>query len=84
MGRWDIRGTNNNVVSATLSTGGHPYNLIKTGSNQISMVAVSVDPQLANVDIQQGMMGWETSDDIHGKSGEGNLIVRAGATLSSF
>src|SRR5205814_266682 len=58
--RWDIRGTNTGIVSATLSTGGSPFKLTKTGGNQISMVAVSVDPALGDIDVQSGLMGWET------------------------
>jgi len=83
VGRWDIRGTNNNIVSGALSTGGQPYNLIKTGSNQVSIAAINVDPKLANIDIQQGMMGWETVTTSMGNPAS-NLIVRAGATLSFF
>jgi alpha-galactosidase len=82
-GRWDVRGTNNNVVSGTLSTGGHPYKLTKVGSNQVSIVAISVDPQLGDVDIQQGLMGWETVTTSMGNSSS-NFFVRAGATLSFF
>jgi autotransporter-associated beta strand protein len=82
-GRWDVRGTNNNVVSGTLSTGGHPYKLTKVGSNQVSIVAISVDSQLGDVDIQQGLMGWETVTTSMGNPSS-NFVVRAGATLSFF
>lgn len=82
-GRWDVRGTNNNDVSGTLSTGGHPYKLTKVGSNQVSIVAISVDPQLGDVDIQQGLMGWETVTTSMGNPSS-NLFVRAGATLSFY
>src|SRR5205823_4849217 len=67
----------------SLMTGGHPYKLIKTGGNQISMVAVSVDPMLGDIDIQQGLMGWETVTSSMGNPAS-NLIVRAAATLSFF
>lgn len=82
-GRWDLRGSNNSVVSGTLSTSGHPYKLIKVGSNQVSIVAVNVDPQLGDVDIEQGLMGWETVTTSMGNSSS-NLFVRAGATLSFY
>jgi fibronectin-binding autotransporter adhesin len=82
-GRWDVRGTNNNIVSGTLSTSGQSYNLIKTGSNQVSIVGINVDPKLANIDIQQGVMGWETVTTSMGNPAS-NLTVRAGATLSFF
>jgi autotransporter-associated beta strand protein len=66
-----------------LSTGGHPYKLIKTGGNQVSLVAVCVDPELGDIDIQQGLMGWETATSSMGNPAS-NLIVRAGATLSFY
>ncbi len=78
-----MRGSNNNVVSGTLSTGGHAYKLTKVGSNQVSIVGISVDPQLGDVDIQQGLMGWETVTTSMGNPSS-NLFVRAGATLSFF
>jgi autotransporter-associated beta strand protein len=82
-GRWDLRGTNNNMVSGTLNTGGHPYKLTKVGGNQVSIVGISVDPQLGDVDIQQGLMGWETVTSSMGNPSS-NLFVRAGATLSFY
>ncbi|GEM_PF-168217 len=78
-GRWDIRANS----SASLSTGGLPYNLTKTGSNQISLVGVTVDAALGNIDIQQGLMGFETSTTSMGNPAA-NLYVRAGATMSFF
>lgn len=83
IGRWDVRGTNNSDVSGTLSTGGHPCKLTKVGSNQVSIVAINVDPQLGDVDIQQGLMGWETVTTSMGNPSS-NLFVRAGATLSFY
>jgi len=82
--RWDIRAVSNSSTNGcALVTGGHPYKLIKTGGNQISLVAVSVDPALGDVDIQQGLMGWETVTSSMGNPAS-NLIVRAGATLSFY
>ncbi|HTX21138.1 MAG TPA: NPCBM/NEW2 domain-containing protein [Candidatus Aquilonibacter sp.] len=82
--RWDIRAASNSSTNGcTLSTGGHPYELIKTGTNQISLVAVDVDPALGDIDIQQGLMGWETATASMGNPAS-NLIVRAGATLSFY
>ena len=83
VGRWDVRGSNNNVVSGTLSTGGHAYKLTKVGGNQISIVGINVDPQLGDVDVQEGLMGWETVTTSMGNPSS-NLFVRAGATLSFF
>ncbi len=82
--RWDIRAASNSSTNGcTLSTGGHPYKLTKTGGNQISMVAADVDPALGDIDIQQGLMGWETVTSSMGNPAS-NLIVRAGATLSFY
>jgi alpha-galactosidase len=82
--RWDIRASSTSSTNGcSLTTAGQPYKLIKTGGNQVSMVAVSVDPALGDVDIQQGLMGWETVTSSMGNPAS-NLFVRAGATLSFF
>jgi len=82
--RWDIRAASNSSTNGcTLTTGGHPYKLTKTGANQISLVAVDVDPALGDIDIQQGLMGWETVTSSMGNPAS-NIIVRAGATLSFY
>ncbi|HEV2434385.1 MAG TPA: NPCBM/NEW2 domain-containing protein [Verrucomicrobiae bacterium] len=82
--RWDIRAASNSSTNGcSLSTGGHPYQLTKTGGNQISLVAVDVDPALGDIDIKQGLMGWETATSSMGNPAS-NLIVRAGATLSFY
>jgi autotransporter-associated beta strand protein len=77
-GRWDIRGG-----GATLSTGGHPYNLTKTGNNQVSVVGAVVDTNLANIDIQQGNLDFENNTTSMGNPSS-NLTVEAGATLGLF
>jgi len=82
-GRWDLRslgGTTGNPAAATLGTGGQPYNLTKVGANFIGIVAATVDPNLANIDLQGGTL------DIEGNTtGLGNptntLTVENGATL---
>ena len=75
-GRWDIRGNS----SGYLSTGGNAYNLVKAGANQISLVSVTVDPALANIDVQSGIFSYELAT-----TGLGNpantLTVESGATL---
>ena len=76
-GRWDIRGT---PATAFLSTGGQPYNLTKVGSNQVSLASVTVDPALANIDIQQGVLSFEGSTTSMGNS-NGTVTVHPGATL---
>jgi autotransporter-associated beta strand protein len=55
-GRWDIRGS-----GAMLGTGGNSYDLAKTGPNQVSLVATSVDSKLADININQGELCFQTS-----------------------
>jgi autotransporter-associated beta strand protein len=78
-GRWDIR----NAGTSLNMSGGKPFNLYKVGSNQMSFVSVTIDPNLANVDIQQGMMGFEAGSTSMGNPAS-NLFVRAGATLEFY
>jgi fibronectin-binding autotransporter adhesin len=77
-GRWDIR-SSSSATPASLSTGGHAYQLTKRGSNQISLVNVAVDAALGEIDIQEGALGFEGGSSIGNPAS--NLTVRAGATL---
>jgi len=79
--RWDLRGATNPPAFATLSTAGNPYNLTKTGGNQISLAAVNLDSALSNIDIQQGVLGLESSTTSLGNPAD-TLTVELGATLS--
>jgi fibronectin-binding autotransporter adhesin len=83
VGRWDIRYSPTSGTNGVLSTSGHPYSLIKTGANQVSIVGTTVDPELGNIDIQQGLMGFEGGTTSMGNPAS-NLTVRAGATLSFY
>ena len=76
-GRWDIRGT---LATALLSTGGQPYNLTKTGTNQVSLFGVAVDPALGNIDIQQGVLSIQGNTTSLGNP-TSTLTVQQGATL---
>ena len=58
-GRWDLRSASTTATNAALSTGGQPYKLTKVGSNQVSLVAVAVDPALGDIDVQGGMFSVE-------------------------
>src|SRR5581483_10808274 len=80
-GRWDIRGAvgNTNVI---LTTSNQPFSITKVGSNQISLVNVNVDPALAHINIQQGIMGFEGNTTLGNPLS--NLTVSAGATLNFF
>ncbi len=74
-GRWDIRGT-----GATLSTGSTNYALTKTGTNQISLVGAAVDPALGNININQGILAFQTSTSSMGDP-TSTVSVASGATL---
>jgi autotransporter-associated beta strand protein len=77
-GRWDIRG-----AGASLSTGGSPFNLTKTGTNQISFVATTVDPALANITLSQGILAFQTSTSSMGDPTK-TLTISPGATLDFY
>ena len=76
-GRWDIRGT---PSTAFLSTGGQPYNLTKLGSNEVRLAGITVDPALANIDIQQGLLAFEGSATSMGNPNS-TLTVHPGGTV---
>ena len=83
-GRWDIRSqaANPDIASPTnafLSTSGNPYNLTKTSSNQVSLVGLSVDPALANINILQGALSFEHSTTLGDPTK--TLTVTNGATM---
>jgi autotransporter-associated beta strand protein len=84
-GRWDIRGAPSTAdpANAGLSTGGNPYKLTKVGFNQVSLVGVTVDPALGDVDVQQGVFALETASTGLGNPAS-NLTVAASASLQLF
>jgi fibronectin-binding autotransporter adhesin len=83
-GRWDIRSPSSHDPSqAGLNTGGQPYKLIKTGANQISLVAIDVDSKLGDVEVQQGILSLETETTGLGNPAS-NLTVAAGASLQFY
>jgi autotransporter-associated beta strand protein len=75
-GRWDLR-------NGSLSTAGQSFNLTKRGSNQVTLAGVNVDEALANIDVQQGLLGFEGTTTSMGEP-TNTLTVRAGATVSFF
>jgi autotransporter-associated beta strand protein len=77
-GRWDIRGT-----GAQLSTGGNAYNLTKTGGNQVSFVAASIDAALANITISQGTLAFQTGTNSMGDATKA-VTIASGATLGFY
>jgi len=82
--RWDLRSTTiTDANGASLSTGGHAYNLTKVGANQVGIVGVTVDPALGNIDIQGGILSIEQAT-----TGLGNpastVTVEPGASLQFY
>jgi fibronectin-binding autotransporter adhesin len=78
-GRLDMR---NDTTTPTLSTGGQPFNLFKTGTNLFQMVNVFVDPMLANIVVTNGTLGIQGTMTLGNT--ESNLTVFNGATLGLY
>lgn len=67
--RFDLRnpaGTGGNPTNAVLSTGGQPYSIVKVGDGGLAgnagffgIVSATVDPALANIDVQNGIFEME-------------------------
>jgi hypothetical protein len=78
--RWDLRAG----AEASLDTGGQPFNLTKTGANQVSFVSITnIDAALADIDILQGIFSLQ---NFTGQVGDPTkkITVRSNATLSFF
>jgi autotransporter-associated beta strand protein len=84
-GRWDIRNTGG---AASLNTGGNPYKLTKVGTNQLSLVAVTVDGGLGDIDIKEGVFAIQTTTVSLSGGTLGNpantITVRSNAQLNFF
>jgi len=78
--RWDIRNSGG-TASLNTSPSNSPFNLVKVGTNQVSLVGVSsIDPALGGIDVQQGTFAVQTSTGQLGDSAK-TLTVENGATL---
>ena len=77
IGRWAFRAQ---TGSATLSTGGHAYNLTKTGNNQIMLVNTNTDAALANVTVNEGVLSLEGTTTLGNPS---NTITVNGTAQAS-
>ena len=78
--RWDIRSAvTTDPSQGSLLTGGAAYDMTKIGANQVSLVGITVDSALRNIDVQQGILSVEA-----GTTGLGDntktLTVESGAT----
>jgi autotransporter-associated beta strand protein len=80
-GRWDIRAASSSSTNGcSLVTSGQPYRIIKVGTNQVSLVAVSVDVALGDIDVKEGVFGIQTVTSQVGNPSH-TLTVFPGATL---
>jgi autotransporter-associated beta strand protein len=78
--RWDIRNTGGTANLST-SPAGRAYKITKVGTNQVSLVAVSViEPALGDIDIQQGEFAIQTSTSQVGDPNK-TITVYSGAIL---
>jgi autotransporter-associated beta strand protein len=78
-GLWAI---NNGGGAASLSTGGNAYSITKVGANQVNLAQLAtVDPALADIDIQQGTIEFSGLTPNMGDPTRTNT-VRAGATVA--
>jgi autotransporter-associated beta strand protein len=85
-GRWDLgsaAGPTGDPATSRLDTGSQPYSLTKVGSQFFGLRAVTVDPQLGDVDVQAGTLNIEGNTTGLGNSSS-NLFVRNGATLEFY
>ena len=85
-GRWNVRspgGVAGDPATATLSTSGQPFNLTKVGTNCVGITSVTVDPALADVDVQAGTLAFEGNNTSMGNPSK-TLTMRAGTTLQLY
>lgn len=79
-GTWEIK-PQSSGGTATLSTGGHPYNLTKVGAGFVGLYGVTVDPALHNIDVQGGKFDLENSTSGSLGDSTGTLTLESGSTL---
>jgi autotransporter-associated beta strand protein len=80
-GRWDIRASSSGSTNGcSLVTLGQPWKITKVGTNQVSLVAVSVDPALGDIDVKEGVFAVQTVTSQLGNPAR-SLTVFPGATL---
>jgi autotransporter-associated beta strand protein len=83
-GRFDLRSANTaDPTLASLSTGGLPRKLTKVGTAAFGLIGITVDPQLGDIEVQQGIFSLEAA-----VTGAGNVLsnltVLPGGTLQMF
>ena len=79
--RWDIRASSSSSTNGcSLVSSGQPYRITKVGTNQFSLVAVSVDPGLGDIDVKEGTFAVQTVTSQMGNPTR-TLTIFPGATL---
>jgi fibronectin-binding autotransporter adhesin len=79
-GTWEIK-PQSSGGTATLSTGGNPYNLDIVGSGFIGLYGVTIDPMLHNIDVQGGTFDLENTTSGSLGDSTGTLTLENGTTL---
>ena len=87
VGRWDIRVNGTQNASLTTSDG-QPHNLTKIGTNLVALVTCTVDASVGNIDIQDGVLGFQLGGTAQNSSGwfgigtaDRTISVENGGTL---
>jgi autotransporter-associated beta strand protein len=80
-GRWDIRDTGG---PASLITSNQPFNLTKVGGNQVSLVNAAVDVALANIEVQEGVLGVQGSTTLGNPTNTLTIFSNALLHLTGF
>jgi autotransporter-associated beta strand protein len=79
--RWDIRAASSSSTNGcSLVAGGQPFKITKVGTNQVSLVAVSVDSGLGDIDVKEGVFAIQTVTSQVGNPNR-TITVFPGATL---
>jgi autotransporter-associated beta strand protein len=79
-GTWEIK-PQSSGGTATLSTGGNPYNLDIVGNGFIGLYGVTVDPALHNIDVQGGTFDLENTTSGSLGDSTGTLTLENNTTL---
>jgi len=83
-GRFDLRSaTTSNPLLGSLSTLGQPRKLTKVGAGTFGLIGITVDPQLGDIEVQQGIFSLEAAITSVGNV-QSNLSVWPGGTLQMF
>jgi fibronectin-binding autotransporter adhesin len=83
-GRFDLRANpTSDPKLASLSTQSQPWKLTKVGAGSFGLIGITVDPQLGDIEVQQGILSTEASITGVGNPNS-NLFVWPGGTFQMF